>query len=113
MMSDAVIFNPESHAIITPDGSTNVITAWSSAFEDLEVWQQLAEAIDEVFAVKIQQPTDLMLLLRHTVQYAAPIVEAAIVPVDDDNYEGTLLDDSARLFYERTILVMTANLLGF
>lgn len=106
-------YNPDAQAIITPDGKTNVVTAWSAPFQDLAVWQDLADAIDEVFGIEVQKAADLMLLIRHSIQYSQDSVNTNIYPTGPNSYGGQLLSDESRLLWERSILIMTANLLGF
>jgi hypothetical protein len=82
---------------------------WSTAFEDLQLWTDLTDAIEQVFKVDIQDPTDLMLSLRYLVQYDPE----ARVKANPQVGNGTALIETDKRNYERSIIILAANLLGF
>lgn len=84
---------------------TDLPSLLSTTYEDLPVWVQLAEVIEEVFKVNIQDPVDLMLSLRYLSRYDQNAF-------DKQNTGKTLIETDKRN-YERAIYILASNLLGF
>jgi hypothetical protein len=101
--------------IASLDGSIELRALLSTTFNDLEFWQQLMEAVNEVFAGHVQKPIDILLLIRDVLTYGETVKQSRIVASETPgvDYTGTLIDDGSRFLFEREILLKTANLLGF